>query len=179
MATESPVIGAYELRKLTRFQLKTIETQWREVSGAEEFEVELGAIFERYHAEVANGGGDGYSMELFNGTTGMSDAILEMVSGKRGAVTKLLTLRLGPHFWNSSQDIAGRKAVLDAYAGAYVHVIAQGIISSDVDEVKIYGRNDVMLDILTRLGDLWDSETLGWNANVAGRWLVISRSKTS
>lgn len=162
----SDEVDSYDLRRFEEGRLDQVEAEWSEYSGKEEFEVELGSVFEwcAAHPEEA--------LELFNKTKGKTDAILEVVESHWGTKTKLLKIYLSPEFWPFqvlTEDVAR------THAGAYAAFIIGGL-SSGVNEVKIYGRTDIMLTLLSSLERLWPTYDTGSVAKIQGRWLSITRN---
>lgn len=164
----------YKLQILNTERLAVIEQEWIELAGEDEFAVELEVFFRwaRTHCEKTDG--DGYALELRDDDAGHCAAILEVVESRRGALTKLLKLYISPQYWEFS-TIEERLEIINMHASAYTELIALGI-DSGAEDVKIYGRTDLMLSILKSLQEIWPSSDTGTVAVVEGRWLRIGRS---
>ena len=143
---------------------------WRNQAGVEEFEVELSALFEACRTN------HGFAQALVNSETGKTGALLEVVDtpfGKDGAVSKLLKVWVSPEYWASNNP--DRKQLIEVYLWAYLQVISSGMYNRR-DTVKIYGRTDLMLDVLHSLKDVWNTDVnTNWTASIAGRWLVLMK----
>lgn len=163
---------AYELRTFTTERLADVRARWLEIAGEDEFEVELAGPFDWCQAHLAPREGDSHALELFNTVTGDCDAILEIVDSRRGTLTKLLKLYVGPEFWETDNDPDTEARIVELHAEAYGQVIRAGI-DRDVRDVKIYGRTDRMYRLLTLLRATWMSELIKWDAVMEGRWLTI------
>jgi hypothetical protein len=112
-------------------------------------------------------------MELYGPHSGETPAILEMVNGRRGALSKLLKLHLSPKYWDVDAKL--REELIAVYAAVFINVISAGI-DSGVEEIKIYGRDEPMFGILKRLEETWKAGDTGWGASIQGRWLAISKN---
>lgn len=162
----------YELRPFTAERLVEVTSRWTDIAGQEEFEVELGGLFSWCSTHLEHRDGDGYALELYNVTKDKTDAILDVSQGKWGTMTKLLKMYVSPEFWPADEKTP---ALLATHAGAYTAFIYQGL-GDGVREVKIYGRTEVMLTMLTTLQEMWSSFDTGSAATMQGRWLSITRS---
>ncbi len=157
----------YELRPFTEARLNAVADEWASIGGQDEFEVELGTVF-AYHRDHLNS-----TFELFNITRSKTDALLDVVPPRIGGqTTKLLRIYMSPEFWPVD---AVTRELLKTHISAYSEFIVNGL-SNGVNEVKIYGRNDVALDMLTRMQDAWHTYVTGSVAIMQGRWLSITRS---
>lgn len=165
--SEENEFDEYELRPFTEARLDAVADEWALIGGQDEFEVELGTVF-AYHRDHLDS-----TFELFNITRSKTDALLDVVPPRIGAqTTKLLRIYMSPEFW--PVDTVTR-ALLKTHISAYSEFIVTGL-SNGVNEVKIYGRNDVALDMLTRMQAAWLTYVTGSVANMQGRWLSITRS---
>lgn len=164
----------HHLRQLTPERLDVVRDRWRALSGEDEFEVEMAALFDWCGTHIAPQDGDSQALELYDRDRDETDAILEIVEGKRGAMSKLLKLFVGPHFWLAEDNQQMRVQIVELHVAAFSQVINAGI-AKGAREVKIYGRSNLMLSILKALQAQWPSEQTGWDAAMAGRWLAISR----
>lgn len=165
----------YELRSLDNARLDEIAAQWKSYD-EDAFAVELATVFAWSREHLKHRDGDGHALELRAESTGHAHAILEMVNSKWGSLTKMLKLWISPELWDPDETTEMRDELLELHAAAFVHVIRHGI-DGGVDEVKIYARNNVMLDMLVHLRDVWNVRNSGWTASMAGRWLAIARAK--
>lgn len=165
----------YILRALTAERLMDVAHSWKEISGEDEFEVELSHIFEWCESHLEHKDGDGYAVELYDVRTDSTSAVLELTNARRGALKKLFKLHLSPAFWDADLSMATRLAVVDLYVAAFFQVISNGV-TDGCNEVKIYGRNETMMEIITMLQERWPRDSTGWSASMQGRWLSIAKN---
>lgn len=165
-------LDQFILRPFTAQRLAEVASRWTAIAGQEEFEVELGTFFDWCGAHLEHREGDGYALELYNVTQAKTDAILDVNQGRWGTMTKLLKMHLSPEFWPID---AVSEQVIKTHAGAYAAFIVQGL-GNGVEEVKIYGRSDVSVTMLTSLQEVWPRYDTGSVAKMQGRWLSITRS---
>lgn len=164
-------VDRFELRNFTAERLAQVAEDWTGFAGQDEFEVEMGSFFEWCGTHLEHRDGDGYALELYNVTQSKTDAILDVSQVRWGTMTKLLKMHLSPEFW-PVDSLA--EEVLKTHAGAYATFIVSNL-SDGVEEVKIYGRTNLMLSMLTTLEKYWPNYNTGSAAKMAGRWLSITR----
>lgn len=165
----------YELRPLSNQRLDELAQEWSRFDD-EAFEVELAAVFAWARAHLTPKENNSHAVELYSHDTETAHAIIELVNSKRGALSKMLKLWISPELWGQTEDDA--KRIIEMHAAAFVKVIAHSSSNDAVQEIKIYGRTNVMLDMLSRVRDVWnDQADTGWTAKMAGRWLAISRTQ--
>jgi hypothetical protein len=172
-----PAWAAYEVRPFGDAQsLARVAEEWEKLAGSDEFEVELSALFEWCQSHLTPAAGEGHAMQVFNGESGQTDAILEMVSGKRGSLTKLLKIYVSPRYWPADRDLEVRDRFEALYTGIFVRVISASIGQTVVEEIRLYGRSDLMYVMLKSLAANWGSISgLMWSASMEGRWLSLKR----
>lgn len=158
----------YRLKPLTDELLDQIAERWKQHAGDEEFEVELGALFGICRGDLS------FAQALANSKTDEVEALLEVVDtpfGRNGSTTKLLKIVISPEYWATNSP--SRTRLVEIFASAAASVIANGI-GNQRDAVKIYGRTDLMLEVLRSLTEVWDTLDTGWSAAMQGRWLTIT-----
>jgi hypothetical protein len=161
------------LRTFTAERLAQVRQHWSEVAGEDEFAVELAFFFDWCITHIAPQDGDSQARELYHPGRDQTDAILEVVTNRRGA--KLLTLFVSPEFWIVDSEEA-RTRVAELHAAAFVLVLSAGI-AKGADVVKIYGRSNQMYRVLQSLVPQWPADSVGWDAKIEGRWMSIYRRK--
>ncbi|MEZ3155535.1 hypothetical protein AB1K56_01280 [Microbacterium sp. BWR-S6Y] len=176
-----------ELRKFTAESLAATADDWKSIAGEDEFQAELSTLFEWCEDHLEHRDGDAFALDLYDPDTNHTGAILEIVRTKRGVMTKLLKLYPSPEFWNADSDPVQRDALGRLYGDAFVSVIGDGIGLTDpsvigsgtteVDEIKIFGRTNAMYELLRSVVLFWSSSHTGWDAKMEGRWLALSRRK--
>jgi len=161
-------MAKYEIRQFTRERLEEVRQRWRGIAGDDEFDIEFMSLFEWCETHIEPSEGDSQAWELYNTDTSGCDAIIDMVDSKKGTLSKLLKLFLSPVFWDVESK---RDQVISLYIDAFVEVIKNGAIKGAQD-VKLYGRNDLMLSLLRSIHAHW--HVPGTTASFQGRFLTIS-----
>lgn len=147
-------------------------SNWRGVAGEDEFAVELATVFDWCATHLEPTENDAHAMELVDVDSNEAGAILEVITTRRGSLSKMLKIYASPYFWAVDRDPEIKWEAVELYAAAFVRMISRGI-QSGVGEIKIYGRTGQMLDILKSLERIWNDEGTGWSATLGGRWLSI------
>ena len=152
--------------------LREIQSAWEGEAGADEFQAELGMVFNGIADDL--GRKDISNEYLVLKENGTPRAVLELVDTKRGAMTKLLSLHLSPTYWDSPTHTM----LADVYSAAITSVLAVGTARANrsiagTHEIKIYGRNRELLDILRAINDNW-TPTPPIEVSMAGRWLSVT-----
>jgi hypothetical protein len=166
-------LSDYVLREFTPVRLAEVAADWKKRAGEDEFAVEMATVFEWAETHLVHMEGDAYALELVHPVKLTAGAILEIVDARRGSMTKLLKLYVSPEFW-AARDTVSRSELVDMHASAYTEVIRMGM-DNGVESVKIYGRTEMMHDILVDLQNLWPVVNSGTTATMEGRWLRIAR----
>lgn len=163
----------HELRQFTPERLEAVRLRWSQLLGEDEFEVELTGLFDWCKEHLVPRDNDSHVLELYDPIRDATDAMVEIVNSKRGAMTKLLKLYVTPEYWPF--DDAGvelRVQIVELHVAAFVQVLNAGM-AEGAHEVKIYGRSRLMHSILLAIEKQWPHETTGWSATMQGRWLAI------
>lgn len=162
----------WQNRSVNEDLLLEIQTAWEAEAGADEFQAELGMVFNGIADDV--GRKDISNEYLVLEENGTPRAVLELIDTKRGNMTKLLSLHLSPTYWdNPTQNM-----LAEVYSASITSVLAVGAERANrninnVHEVKIYGRNRELLDILRAINDDW-KPTPSLEVSMAGRWLSVT-----
>lgn len=159
------------MAKIDREILKNVTAEWEAEAGSDEFQAEMSFLFSAIEDDLGDMDScDDYFVLRQNGT---SRAILELIDTKRGAMTKLLSLHLSPTYW----DDPSPEMVSEVYTAAIVRTLGVGATRAITrrpgeHEIKIYGRNRELLDILRAIDNNWvDTENL--TIQMMGRWLSV------
>lgn len=152
--------------------LSEIQSAWEGEAGADEFQAELGMIFSGIADDL--GRKDISNEYLVLEENGTPRAVLELIDTKRGAMTKLLSLHLSPTYWDSPTQ----SMLTEVYYVSIISVLEVGTeranqSNANAHEVKIYGRNRELLDILRAINDNW-KPTPPLEVSMAGRWLSVT-----
>ena len=159
-------------------RLDDIESEWRRLSGDDEFAVEMGIKFSQARADLKSGGSSSRYVEVREVQDGRALAILDMVDASRISTTKLLSVWSSPEYWAEPKSTSEvKQKVAELYSVTFIQVLATSFAGSTVDTVKLYGRTDEMLTILVTLNQVWNGSSAGWSSSMQGRWLVLSRNK--
>lgn len=163
-------MSKYQVREFDATRLAQVKHAWKGLAGDDEFALELAGLFVWSEAHIAPQSGDSRAWELYNKDNARCDAIVELVDGHDGKLTKLLKLFLSPEFWDID---AHYDRVASIYIDTFIAVIQQGLISGTRD-VKLYGRSPMMLSILRSIHAAWPEREVGAKAAFHGRWLTIT-----
>lgn len=166
----------YEIREFTPQRLLNVRSQWEQIAGPDEFAVELAVTFDWAESHLSPATGSSQALELLDIESQDTHAILELIDGKRGQLTKLLTMYASPIFWNVRPD--DTNDVVRLYSGAIKGVVPNEMADdedSKVNEVRIYGREPQLLTVIQTVQQFWlhDSD---WQATMEGRWLVLRKA---
>jgi hypothetical protein len=124
--------------------------------------------------------GDSYAYGVLEDNTTNCLAIVDIVhtdnKGKANAWLKMLSIELRPEF--TEQNILLDQSLYEAAMDIYTASIIGTIELTDVHKartIKLYGRNDSLLSLLTALKERLQSKMHNaLQVNMEGRWLVIS-----
>lgn len=177
------------LRRMTADSLEMIRDQWTAIAGEDEFEVLLSSTFEGIEEDLSKVGFNVPVHAYLLAAPGISrkdgvqvvDAILELTDTKRGMMTKLLTVHVSPEYigWDSDSELRSKVTSVYSKVLAYVISLGQERSSESDHELKIYGRNNAMLELLKEVEEKWqliDEMTPEFDtwAKIKGRWLEIT-----
>ena len=162
---------AWSIGEIDSDTLEKVSTEWEAEAGSDEFQAEMSFIFSAIDDDL--GDTDSSASYFVLRQNGTSRAILELIDTKRGAMTKLLSLHLSPTYW----DVPSPEMVSEVYTAAIANTLSVGTARAITrrpgkHEIKIYGRNRELLDILRAIDDNWvDIENV--TIQMAGRWLSV------
>ncbi len=105
---------------------------------------------------------------MWNNDTLHSDAIVEVVTSRKGAMSKLLKIIPSPEFWDINNS---RGSIVDIYAETFFNMITSGSFGNQ-RKIKLYGRDDAMMSILRSIHSNWLIEQS--TAEFEGRFLAIT-----
>lgn len=162
----------YDLRQMTNTRLSEVADDWKAAAGEDEFEVELAAVFDWCATHLSPKVNDSHAMELVDEATGKTEAVLEVITAHRGLMSKMLKIYVSPHYWAADSDVELKKDAIALFTAAFILMLRNGIVDG-VQEVKIYGRTNEMMTILTALKYELDEKIPGWTTTLAGRWLSV------
>lgn len=165
----------HRLNELTSERLEGIRSDWSSFAGEDEVAVELSAAFDWASQHLHEENNNSQALELRNEDTGDADAILELVTSKRGAMTKLLKVYYSPRFWGTGAGNDDVDALADIFVGAFSEVVRRTARSGVVQEVKVYGRSDHMYEILSLIATKWVEDD-SWSVAMEGRWLRLAKA---
>ena len=164
----------YSMRELNEQRVDIILEEWRNIAGEDEFSLELEPMFDWCRSHTEQKDGDSRAWELYDPKSDECCAIVEIVDSRRGGLSKLLKLFVTPQFWDMDNN---RKCVIEIYMATFFEVTKKGILVG-AERVKLYGRTDLMLSILTSIHAR--SMEASWpkniKAGIEGRWLTLSFS---
>ena len=162
----------WQKRPLNKALLSDIQTAWEGEAGADEFQAELGMIFSGIADDLSRK--DISNEYLVLEENGIPRAVLELIDTKRGTMTKLLSLHLSPTYWDSpTHNMLSKVYTASIIAALEVGTERANRSIANSHEVKIYGRNRELLDILRVINDNW-KPTPPLEVSMAGRWLSVT-----
>ena len=182
---EEEVDHAYNLLTVTSGRLDEVERNWRDSMGDDPFDSEFAHVF-AYAREVVNGSvqladrdASAYS-ELRSSTTGEAVALIDLIHARGGQQMKLVHFHYGPQLWDYeggkfSGDAHGPR---DAMTSTMTHLLEEAKKVAMIQGVKVYGRSNEHLRILTQVADYWPTEGGSWRAVMQGRWLAFLPTTT-
>lgn len=162
------------IQPFTTSSLSTVAYEWQAIAGSDEFDVELSSMFEWAADHLVPLPGDGHAMQVFNHRVERTQAIIEIIDGRMGRMTKLLKIYVSPEFWPADRDPSVRTGFKELYAGILVNVIGDGM-DRGTDEIRIYGRTEALLTMLQDLQSEWGSFDSPWSASMEGRWFSLRK----
>lgn len=158
--------------------LNAIREAWESQAGKDEFHAEMDTVFAGIEGDLQRSAINNLYLVIYEHE--MPQAILELIDSSRGVstkLTKLLSLYPSPTYW----DKPSPEMLEELYSSAILATIMIGSQEntkfSDY-EVKIYGRNRELLDVLRHIDQNWQ-DTGNVNVSMKGHWLslVIDPSK--
>lgn len=161
-------MSKYKLLDFSSETLASTRQRWMELMDEDAFELELSPAFEWASVHMKHIDGDSVALRMLNSETEMTDAIVEVVTSRKGQMIKMLKVIPSPAFWDVDNC---RKEIIDLYIGVFMSVITSSGFKSN-HKVKIYGRDDAMLSILRSIHSIWPVEDS--KADFEGRFLAIT-----
>ena len=144
-------MSKYKLIPFDQTSLHDARNKWEAIAGEDAFDLEFSGFFEWARNHLTQVEGDSIAFNLFNNDALRTDAIVEVVSSRKGKMSKLLKVIPSPMFW----DVNNLRAdIVTLYTEAFFQVLmGQGFDSSST--VKLYGRDDEMMSILRSIHSIW------------------------
>lgn len=177
---------SYEVRELAPDRFDAISASWQEIAGSDEFNSELkiplGHLLSLLTDGAVHSSGDGSGapvLEVYDVATGECVAIVDVINSDRKQQTKILKHVLSPSLWiQGGADEETRNKIARILSDTYTQIIHRNIYIGQMEEVKIYGRDDVTLQLLAMILKFWDDD-LALKAELQGRWLSVTRISES
>ncbi len=91
-------MSKYKLVELTQNLIDTTKESWQSAIGEDAFSLEFGLIFDWVEAHMQAIDGDSLAKGMLNNDTGQIAAFVEIVSGRKGQMHKLLKVVPSPYF---------------------------------------------------------------------------------
>lgn len=158
----------YQLLEFTDATFESTKEAWLKLMDEDAFELEMAPLFGWAKQHMNHADGDSVALRLYDDETGRTDAIVEVVSSRKGQMSKLLKVIPSPRFWDINNQ---RAEILQLYVDAFVNVITSRGFKAN-HKVKIYGRDDDMLSILRSIHSAWSFDQS--KADFEGRFLTIT-----
>jgi hypothetical protein len=161
-------MSKYELIPFDQTSLHDARSKWEAIAGEDAFDLEFSGFFEWAEKHLAQVEGDSIALNLHNNDALRTDAIVEVVSSRKGQMSKLLKVIPSPMFWDVNNS---RADIVTLYTEVFFNVLTrQGFGSSRT--VKLYGRDDEMMSILRSIHSLWSIPNT--KAEFEGRFLTFT-----
>lgn len=161
-------MSKYTLQNFSTETIKSTRDHWQAFLDDDAFELELAPTFDWVENHVEPKDGDSIALRLENSDSGKTDAIVEIVTSRKGQMHKMLKIIPSPKFWDVDNH---RKEIVDLYVDVFLNVLTYGGFKSD-HKVKIYGRDAEMMSILKSIHSIWSIK--GSRADFEGRFLTIT-----
>lgn len=158
----------YNLVNFTNETLEETRKNWESIIDEDAFELEFGTAFTWASQHIQSVEGDSVALRLHNTDSDRTDAIVEIVSSRKGAMNKLLKVIPSPKFWDVNNQ---RDEIVSLYTEAFFKVITMAGFKPS-NKVKIYGRDDEMLSILRSIQNIWNIK--GSKVDFEGRFFAIT-----
>jgi hypothetical protein len=161
-------MSKYTLIPFTEDSLKDAYKKWEAIVGEDAFDLEFSPLFDWAGKHIHETAGDSQAFNLSNNDAARTDAIVEVVTSRKGLMTKLLKIVPSPQFWDINNS---RNEIIQVYTEVFFNVITKrGTDQSR--KVKLYGRDDEMMSILRSLHSVWAIPNS--TAEFEGRFLTIA-----
>lgn len=161
-------MSGYALIAFTQESLSAAKCCWEQITGEDAFDLELLGVFDWAATHLQQTDGDSVAFNLWNQVASRTDAIVEVVTSRNGAMTKLLKIIPSPEFWDINNS---RKEIVKIYTEIFYHVITKDGFDRQ-RKVKLYGRDDDMMSILRSIHSIWSFSNS--KAEFEGRFLAIT-----
>lgn len=158
----------YSLNFFTADTLADTRKRWEAIAGEDAFDLEFSNVIEWAELHLTHTEGDSVAYNLWNNDALHSDAIVEVVTSRKGAMSKLLKIIPSPEFWDINNS---RGSIVDIYAETFFNQITSGSFGNQ-RKIKLYGRDDAMVSILRSIHSNWLIEQS--TAEFEGRFLAIT-----
>jgi hypothetical protein len=166
-------MSKYSLIPFTPESLANAKRAWEAIVGIDAFDVEFAPFFEWAEGHIDPKEHDSRAFDLSNNDVeGRTDAIVEVVDSRKGALSKLLRIIPSPQFCDVTNS---RAELVQLYTETFFQVIVAGGLHGQQRKVKLYGRDDDMMSLLRSIHSHWavpDS-----SADFEGRFLAITLSQ--
>lgn len=171
----------YSLRELLPVRFGEISDKWKEIAGDDEFKSELKlpldhilAMMNAGASQISDLAPDASVLEVYDSFSNEPVAIVDLINSERQQLTKILKFVLSPKFWTQNGQTSPRHAIAQIHTDTYTQIIESKMYEGSAQEVKIYGRDDVIFSLLQMIHDNWDSRT-GLRVALQGRWLSVTK----
>lgn len=161
-------MSKYALVPFTSESLLKARKRWEEIAGEDAFDLEFSGVFDWAGTHLQHTDGDSVAFNLWNNDALHTDAIVEVVSSRKGSMSKLLKIIPSPEFWDINN---ARDSIVGIYTETFFNMIISGGFGQQ-RKVKLYGRDDDMMSILRSIHSNW--AIANSNAEFEGRFLAIT-----
>ena len=160
-------MAKYKLMTFSEESFAAAMASWRALTDEDVFELECAPIFAWAKDHLTRQQEGAFFLDLHNTDRDKTDALVEVISGKKGRLSKMLKVFLPPPLWPTES----RKDVIEIYTAVFFCMIEEKLFTEN-GVVKLYGRNDEMVSILRSIHAMWSIK--GTTAEFEGRFLTIT-----
>jgi hypothetical protein len=161
-------MAKYKLIPFTQQSLNDANKRWEGIAGEDGFDLEFAPMFTWAQGHIEHQDGDSMAFDLHNNDNDNTDALVEIVTSRKGALSKLLKVIPSPEFWDVNNR---RNDIVQLYTETFFGLITLGGFGAS-RKVKIYGRDDEMMSILRSIHSAWAIPKS--TAEFEGRFLAIT-----
>lgn len=158
----------YALISFTQQSLDEAHKRWEGIAGEDGFDLEFAPMFIWAQSHIKHQDGDSMAFNLHNNDNDNTDALVEIVTSRKGTLSKLLKVIPSPEFWDVNNR---RDDIVQLYTQTFFGLITLNGFGAS-RKVKIYGRNDEMMSILRSIHRAWAIPKS--TAEFEGRFLAIT-----
>ena len=166
----------YLINELDRSGFDPIVKHWKQAAGTDEFNSELKIpmehLLELLKPQELSSNNQSVVISVTDSTNDECVALVDVIDTERTGLTKILKFIISPKFWDFEDAEERNNILANIHIDTYTQVI-ESKLGNGMQEVKVYGRDDVALAILKSVHDNWpNGERIA--VKMQGRWLSVT-----